>query len=130
MAKVVGIGGIFFKSKDPKATHECYREGLGVPVGEWGAMFKSTDADGTTATAVSSSFQADIKYFEPSTQPFMMNLRVDDLDGVLAQLRSKGPNVLDRREDTEQGRFGYVMDPDGNLVELWQPAPEDAPQAG
>ncbi len=130
MAKVLGIGGIFFKAKDPKATNAWYRECMGMPVSEWGAMFQSTDPDGTPVTQVWNAFKADTKYFEPSTQPFMMNLRVDDLDGVLAQLRSKGANVLDRREDSEQGKFGYVMDPDGNLVELWQPAPEDAPQAG
>lgn len=127
MARVTGVGGIFFKSKDPKAISAYYREVLGVDVQSWGgAQFsfreKETGREGCT---IWSPFPADTKYFEPSEQPWMLNLRVDDLDGMLAMLRDKGARVLDRREETGDGKFGYVVDPDGTLIELWEPPNTD-----
>lgn len=68
-----------------------------------------------------SPFDDDTKYFEPSTREVMLNLRVDDLDGMLAHCREKGAQVLERREESEFGKFGYVIDPDGTLIELWEP---------
>lgn len=126
MARVTGIGGIFFKASDPKALAAWYREHLGVDVQPWGGAQFSWAAEGPAAAdgcTVWSPFAADTKYFAPSDKPFMVNFRVDDLDALLASLRASGCNVLDRREDTEQGRFGYVLDPDANLLELWQPPP-------
>jgi len=118
MASVVGIGGVFVKSKDVNALRTWYREMLGVEIQEWGGtQFWSTSA---RTYSVWSAFGADTKYFEPSEREFMVNLRVDDLDGLLAKLRAGGARVLDRREDSPDGRFGYVVDPDGTLLELWE----------
>jgi predicted enzyme related to lactoylglutathione lyase len=127
MAKVVGIGGVFFKSEDPGTLGRWYQTHLGVDVQPWGGAamyFNKRDRPGIGYT-VWSPFAADTKYFEPSAKPFMINLRVDDLDAVLEQLRAAGASVLDRHEKGENGRFGYVMDPEGNLLELWQQSDDD-----
>ena len=119
MAKVVGVGGIFVKARDPAALRAWYRDCLGVEIHDWGGA--QLWNEGKTY-AVWSSFKADTKYFEPSERDFMINFRVDDLDGLLAQLRERGARVLDRREDTDDGKFGYVVDPEGTLLELFQPS--------
>ena len=120
MKRVTGIGGIFFKSRDPKALGEWYRRHLGLDVTEWGgAMFQPDDAPGYTLW---SPFKHDTKYLEPSAREFMLNFRVDDLDALLPVLRAEGVHVLARREDGEFGTFGYCVDPEGTLIELWQPA--------
>ena len=124
MAKITGLGGIFYKVADPEATRAWYQDTLGIG-GEWGAMFPFKN-DESEAFALLSPFKADSEYFAPSVQPFMINLRVDDLDGMIAQLASKGIAVLDR-QDEDYGRFAWILDPDGIKVELWQqlgPAPE------
>jgi len=124
MAKVTGLGGVFYKVADPAATRAWYQEKLGIG-GEWGAMFpfKKDDPEGFT---LFSPFAADTDYFGPSEHPFMVNLRVDDLDGVIADLEDKGIEILGR-QDEDYGRFAWITDPDGVKVELWQqlgPAPE------
>lgn len=125
--RIHGIGGLFFKSRDPKALASWYAEQLGMPVQEWGGAvlpWRRSDTGGP-ACSVWSPFAHDTKYFEPGTSNFMLNLRVDDLEAMLDALREAGCRVLDdRREDSEQGRFGYVLDPEDNLIELWQPAPD------
>ncbi len=118
MARVTGLGGVFVKAKDPVALRTWYRDMLGMDVSEWGAMMPNEDK----TYAVWSAHAADTKYFAPSDRPFMINLRVDDLDALLAKLRQAGANVPDRREDSEFGKFGYVVDPEGTLLELFQPA--------
>lgn len=118
MAKVLGIGGIFIKAKDTTALRAWYREVLGLDVQDWGGVVFENDGK---SIGIWNAFAADTKYFEPGTREFMINLRVDDLDGLLARLREKGARVLDRREDTDEGKFGYVVDPEGTLLELWQP---------
>jgi predicted enzyme related to lactoylglutathione lyase len=125
--RVRGFGGVFFKARDPAALAAWYRRHLGIGMEGWnGAQFFWNRADtGARAYSVFAPFAADTAYFAPSDKPFMFNLRVDDLDGVLADLRAEGCRVLDRREDIEQGRFGYVVDLEGNLVELWEPAGDD-----
>lgn len=123
MKRVTGIGGIFFKSRDPKALGEWYRTHLGMPVEDWGGVaFRWADdpSEGKGVT-VWSPFQHDTTYFEPSTAAFMINLRVADLHALLAVLRAEGCQVLDKVEESEFGKFGYVVDPEGNKVELWQP---------
>lgn len=130
MERVRGIGGIFFKSKDPKALSRWYAEHLGVPSETWGgAMFKWRDheGEGQDAYTLWSPFSADTKYFEPSPAPFMINFRVDDLDRMLEQLRRNGIPVDERREESEFGRFGWVMDPEGNRIELWEPPKPPVP---
>lgn len=122
MARVLGIGGFFIKSRDREKLAAWYRDVLGLDVQDWGgAVLWSKPEDGASY-AVWNAFAADTKYFEPSTREVMLNLRVDDLDGVLARLREKDARVLDRREESEFGKFGYVVDPDGTLIELWEPA--------
>ena len=124
MARVTGLGGIFYKVADPDATKAWYKDNLGIG-GEWGAMFpfKNDDPEGFTLL---SPFKADTDYFAPSDAAFMINLRVDDLDGMIAQLEAKGIGIIGR-QDEDYGRFAWILDPDHNKVELWQqlgPAPE------
>lgn len=120
MAKVIGFGGFFFKAGDPAALGEWYAKHLGFPVEGWGGARFDDDVSRPGYTAWS-PFAADTKYFAPSTQPYMLNFRVDDLDGLLAKLRADGVTVDDRVEDGEYGRFGWIMDPEGTRIELWQP---------
>ena len=123
--RVHGIGGIFFKAKDPAALGAWYEKHLDLKREEWGGslIWWQRAETGEKAVTVFSPFEETTTYFEPGDKAYMINLRVDDLDGVLAALREEGCRVLDRREDGEQGRFGYVVDPEGGLIELWQPAP-------
>jgi predicted enzyme related to lactoylglutathione lyase len=123
-ARVTGIGGIFFKARDPDALRTWYRDHLGVTLTDWGgAVFEPTltSPGGRPSTLVWSIFPADTEYFGPSTAGFMINYRVDDLDQVLAALRAEGCRVDERVESSEFGRFGWVADPEGNRVELWEP---------
>ncbi|HET8940515.1 MAG TPA: VOC family protein [Rudaea sp.] len=124
MKRVTGIGGIFFKAKDPVVLGNWYKTHLGIDVQAWGgAAFTWADADGnpvkgTTAWCISAS---DSDQYAPGTSAFMVNYRVDDLAALLQALRDEGCNVLDKTDDSEYGKFGWVMDPEGNKVELWQP---------
>jgi predicted enzyme related to lactoylglutathione lyase len=126
MKRVTGIGGIFFKARDPVALRAWYQRHLGIDVQAWGgAAFPWTDdagkpAGGTTVWSVSG---ADGDDFAPSAAPFMINYRVADLAALLTVLREEGCDVLEKTDDSEFGKFGWVMDPEGNKVELWQ-APE------
>jgi predicted enzyme related to lactoylglutathione lyase len=124
MKRVTGIGGIFFKAKDPKAMWAWYKQHLGIDVQAWGgAAFDWTDADGkpvggTTAWRIA---PADDDSFAPGTA-FMVNYRVADLGALLAALKEEGCNVLDKVDgDSEYGKFGWVIDPEGNKIELWEP---------
>ncbi len=122
MKRVTGIGGIFFKSSDPKALGAWYRDHLGLDVTDWGgAIFQWGNSDNPAGMPVWSLFAADTDKMAPSSAPFMVNFRVADLDALLAALRTEGCNVLPETEDSEFGKFGWVIDPDGNKVELWQP---------
>jgi predicted enzyme related to lactoylglutathione lyase len=123
MEKVRGIGGVFFKSRDPDALRRWYQEHLGIAVESWGGarfLWREHDPAGDACT-VWSPFHAETDYFAPSTASFMINFRVDDLDAMLAQLRAAGVRVADKIEDGEFGRFGWAFDPEGNKLELWQP---------
>src|SRR5262245_41892778 len=110
MAKVIGIGGVFFKSRDRVALRAWYRDVLGLELEDWGGAVVANEGKGF---AVWNAFEANTEYFAPSTREFMINFRVDDLAGMLARLRERGAQVLDRREDSELGSFGYVVDPEG-----------------
>ena len=124
MKRVTGIGGIFFKAKDAPALQAWYRQHLGIDVKPWGgAAFDWTDADGqptggTTAWSIASDGS---DQFAPSTASFMVNYRVDDLHALLAALKAEGCSVVDKTDDSEYGKFGWVVDPEGNKVELWEP---------
>jgi predicted enzyme related to lactoylglutathione lyase len=126
MKRVTGIGGIFFYAQDPKALGEWYKRHLGIDVQAWGgAAFDWRDdsgqpTGGTTAWCISA---ADSNSFAPGSKPFVVNYRVHDLPALLQALRDEGCNVLDKTDDSEFGKFGWVIDPEGNKVELWQPPP-------
>lgn len=121
MKRVTGIGGIFFKARDPQALGAWYRQHLGLDVGDWGGVaFKWAD-DSPSGTTIWSPFKDDTGYFAPSTAPFMINFRVADLHALLAALRAEGCQVMDKVDESEFGKFGWVIDPEGNKLELWEP---------
>ena len=124
MKRVTGIGGIFFKAKDPAGLWAWYKEHLGIDVQDWGgAAFDWTDEDGkpvagTTAWRIAA---ADDESFAPSSAPFMVNYRVADLHALLKALKEEGCTVLEKTDESEYGKFGWVIDPEGNKIELWEP---------
>lgn len=127
MKHVLGIGGIFFKAKDPEKLAGWYKQHLGLDVEEYGGVtFREGENSGLPgaerqAYAVWSPFPEDTEYFAPSNKPFMINFRVADLDGLLAKLRAEGVTVDERTDKSEFGYFGWAMDPEGNRIELWEP---------
>ncbi|MCG8275158.1 VOC family protein [Stenotrophomonas sp. NLF4-10] len=122
MKRVTGIGGIFFQSADPVRLGAWYRDHLGLDVGEWGgAVFPWGGPGSAPGMTIWSVFARDTKKMEPGSATFMVNFRVDDLDVLLAALRAEGCDVLDATESSDFGKFGWVIDPDGNKVELWEP---------
>ena len=124
MKRVTGIGGIFFKAKDPVALRAWYQRHLGIDVQAWGGTaFTWADAAGqpTGGTTVWSIGAADGEPFAPGRPSFMVNYRVADVQVLVAALKAEGCQVLEKTEDSEYGKFAWVMDPEGNKVELWQP---------
>jgi predicted enzyme related to lactoylglutathione lyase len=116
--RATGIGGVFFRARDPDALRAWYAKHLGIELEDYGGTtFASSDGDQT----VWAIFPADTGYFGPSGQELMVNYRVSDLDAMLEQLRAAGVQVDDRVEEHEYGRFGWATDPEGNRFELWQP---------
>ena len=117
MAKVLGLGGVFFKVQDPEGVRAWYAKVLGIEFDAYGGThFKHPDKGVTVLTP----FKADTDYFKPSTAPFMINLIVDDLDGVLAHAKAAGVEPLGR-QDADYGNFAWLLDPAGVKLELWQP---------
>ena len=124
MARITGIGGVFFKAHDPEALAAWYRDTLGLETETGGAVTFGWSDDpqpGGTGHTVWGPFREDTTYFHPSDKPYMINFRVDDLDGVLARLREAGAEVDDKIETYDYGRFGWAMDPEGNRIEFWEP---------
>ena len=127
MKRVTGIGGIFFKAKDPAALGAWYKEHLGIDVQPWGgALFRSGDDDGAAGgtTTAWNITKEETTYFAPSDSSFMVNYRVADLDALVGALRAEGCTVVDTSNDLDYGKFAWVMDPEGNKVELWEPPAE------
>lgn len=124
MERVQGIGGIFFKTANPDALKDWYRRHLGITPGEDGSVMfqwrEKSDAARLGYT-VWAPFPDDTNYFDPSPAPFMINYRVASLDRMLEQLRQEGVPIDPLAEESEYGRFAWVMDPDGNRIELWEP---------
>ena len=126
MKRVTGIGGIFFKARDPDMLRAWYRKHLGIDVQDWGGTtFRWNDPPQPDGATVWSIFASTSKNFDPSTAPFMVNYRVEDLAAVLAALRAEGCKVDDKIDESEYGKFGWVMDPEDNRIELWQPPAGD-----
>ena len=124
MDRVTGIGGIFFKAKDPKALGAWYKRHLGIDVQDWGgAAFRWTDAEGNPmgGTTIWSIGPDEGDSFAPSPASFMVNYRVADVRALLDALREEGCDVLGEVDESEYGKFGWVLDPEGNKVELWEP---------
>jgi predicted enzyme related to lactoylglutathione lyase len=124
MKRVTGIGGIFFKARDAAALQAWYKIHLGIDVQPWGGTsFDWSDSTGkpTGGTTVWSIHPADSDLYAPSNEPFMINYRVEDLYAVVSALKAEGCNVLDKIDDSEYGKFAWVIDPEGNKIELWQP---------
>jgi len=126
MRRVTGIGGVFFKARDPEALGAWYATHLGIVLEAGTAVSTLRWRDGQTearpGSTVWAAFPADTMYFAPSAAPFMVNFRVERLDILLEELRREGVTVGERTEVSVFGRFGWVMDPEGNRVELWEPA--------
>lgn len=121
--KVTGIGGIFFKCKDPKKMKEWYQTHLGLNTNQYGAVFEWRQGADTTKKGFTqwSPFAETTKYFEPSTKDFMINYRVEDMEVLVDQLKKEGVTITDKIETVEYGRFVHIIDVEGNKVELWEP---------
>ncbi len=121
--KATGIGGIFFKCKDPKKVREWYSTHLGFNTNQYGAVFEWRQGEDTTKKGFSqwSPFGEKTKYFAPSTKDFMINYRVENLEELLNQLRKDSVTIVDKMEIVEYGKFVHIMDIEGNKIELWEP---------
>jgi|TARA_B100000959_G_C14874401_1_gene579752 predicted enzyme related to lactoylglutathione lyase len=122
--KVVGVGGVFFKSENPEETKKWYEENLGLPTDQYGTMFKSRDIDNPDEITYLqwSPFNKDTDYFDPSKKEFMINYRVQNIEDFVKILKEKGITVLDEiTEYGEIGKFVHILDPEGNKIELWEP---------
>jgi len=121
--RVTGIGGIFFKCKDPKKVREWYQKHLGLNTNEYGTVFEWRQAADSTQKGFTqwSPFAQTTKYFEPSTKDFMINYRVENLELLVEELKKEGVTIADKIETVEYGKFVHIIDIEGNKVELWQP---------
>ncbi|HYL38638.1 MAG TPA: VOC family protein [Bryobacteraceae bacterium] len=125
MKRVTGIGGIFFKARDQEKLYQWYEAHLGLkrePHGQGVALrWRDIDEPKREASTAWAIFEEHTRYFDPSRSPFMINYRVDNLDQLLEALRQEGVEIDPRREEHEYGRFAWIMDPEGNRIELWEP---------
>jgi len=131
--KALGVGGVFFRSPDPAALADWYRQALGLSIEAWGTTHGTSfppRAMPPNAFTVWSVFAEDTQYFGGPQQSYMVNLVVDDLDAALANVKQAGGEVAPEKEEHEFGRFGWFTDPDGNRVELWEPPGEIAQADG
>ena len=130
--KVTGIGGIFFRSKDPQAIREWYGKNLGLTVNEYGSTFEFRNACRPDEINYLqwSPFEEETGYFDPSEKEFMINYRVQDMEGLIKQLREQGVTIVDEIEQSEYGKFIHIMDPEGNKIELWEPVDSILTQTG
>src|SRR5262245_57163163 len=126
MKKVTGIGGIFFKCKDPNKMREWYQKHLGVEANQYGASFEwYEDAEGKKKGLTQwNPFPETTKYFEPSGKDFMINYRVDNLEALVEEFKKEGVTVLDAIESYDYGKFVHILDAEGNKIQLWEPAGE------
>ena len=122
MKKVTGIGGIFFKCKDPKAINEWYKTHLGFDTNPYGASFKWREIDDSTKEGLTqwNPFAENTKYFEPSTKDFMINYRVQNLEALVQELKKENVTIVDKIETYDYGKFVHILDIEGNKIELWE----------
>ena len=119
--RVTGIGGIFFKSKDPKASKDWYKKYLDFNTDDYGCTFWWKDKEGNDASTQWSPFKDDTNYFEPSTKDFMINYRVADLETLIKTLRDEGVTIVGDMQTYEYGKFAWILDNENNKIELWEP---------
>lgn len=121
MKRVTGLGGFFFKTDDPDGIKDWYKKHLGIPTDRYGWTFWWKDKEGNDCSTQWSPMKSDTKYFNPSESSFMMNFRVENLVELLEVLKKEGVTVVGEIEEFEYGKFGWILDPDGNKLELWEP---------
>ncbi len=119
--RVTGLGGFFFKTKNPDETKKWYKDHLGLPVDDYGCTFWWKDTKGNDCSTQWSPFKEDTDYFSPSKKQFMMNFRVENLHELLAVLKEEGVTIVGDVEEYDYGKFGWILDPEGNKIELWEP---------
>ncbi len=126
MKKVTGIGGIFFKTKDPKATNEWYKKHLGIEANQYGASFEWLEKDNPEKTGITqwTTFSDTTSYFAPSERDFMINYRVADLVALVEELKKENVTILDEIETYDYGKFVHILDGEGNKIQLWEPMGE------
>lgn len=123
IGRVTGIGGIFFKSKDPKKAMEWYSKNLGLVVDEYGSPFEFRNANRPEEVNYLnwSPFKEDTDYFNPSTKEFMINYRVENIEALVEQLKENGVTIVDTIESYDYGKFVHILDTENNKIELWEP---------
>jgi predicted enzyme related to lactoylglutathione lyase len=124
VGRITGVGGVFLRSKDPKALAHWYRDVLGIPIEPWGGAVFRYDAPGAPPVLAWNIFPTTTDYMAPSTREFMIDFAVDDLDAYLTRLKAKGVTILKRDDTDSSGKFAWILDPDGTKIELWQPKPK------
>ena len=125
MKRVTGLGGVFFKTKDPGKIKEWYAKHLGLPMDDYGCSFRWIDAESKApALTAWSPFKDETTYFQPSEKQFMLNYRVANLAELLKVLREEGVQIVGEAQDDPFGKFAWIMDPEGNKIELWEPKRE------
>ncbi|WP_245647735.1 VOC family protein [Novosphingobium lentum] len=123
IGRITGVGGVFFRSKDPKALMAWYRDVLGIKLESWGGAVMPYDAPGHPPAVIVNAFDQATDYMDPSKREFMLNFAVDDLSAFLDRLKAKGVTVLKREDSDPSGKFAWIVDPDGTKIELWEPKP-------
>jgi predicted enzyme related to lactoylglutathione lyase len=123
MKRVTGLGGVFFKCDDPEKMKNWYREHLGIESDQYGSMFEWRQKENPEQKGITvwSPFPSATGYFAPSDKPYMFNYRVENLHALLEMLRKEGVQVVGEVEEYDYGKFGWIMDPEGNKIELWEP---------
>ncbi|MBO6607722.1 VOC family protein [Psychroserpens sp.] len=119
--RVTGIGGLFFKSKSPQASKDWYKKHLGFNTDDYGCTFWWKDQEGNDCSTQWSPFKDDTTYFQPSDKAYMFNYRVENLEGLLKVLKNEGVTIVGEMESYDYGKFGWILDNDGNKIELWEP---------
>ncbi|WP_372944896.1 VOC family protein [Muriicola sp.] len=119
--RITGLGGFFFKTKDPEKIRDWYRDHLGLNTDQYGCTFWWKDKEGKDCSTQWSPFKEDTQYFDPSEKPFMMNFRVENLVELLEALKAEGVTIVGEVEEYDYGKFGWILDPEGNKIELWEP---------
>ena len=122
--RVTGIGGLFFKSDDPKASKDWYKTHLGFNTDDWGSTFHWKNKEGKDCSTQWSPFKKDTNHFEPSKKDFMFNYRVENLVQLLAELKKEGVTIIGEMQEFDYGKFGWILDNEGNKIELWEPKAE------